>query len=229
MTRAILFDLDNTLYPERRFALSGFREVSREVERRWGVHRRDAFSCLCGALRDGHRATALQLLCETFGLPDSLVPEAVTIIRRHTPRLRLPKSSTDALRSLRARWRIGVLTNGQPAIQGRKVEALGLYPMVDEVVFASEDGVGKPDAAPFFSILARLGVPPDRAVMVGDDSWCDIYGAARLGISTIHVRGRSVERFAGQRGAAASATVDSLIEVPRVAASLLEGRLSHAA
>jgi hypothetical protein len=43
--------------------------------------------------------------------------------------------------ALRPTWRLGVLTNGVPAIQARKVAALGLGAVV-EVVFASAHGTG---------------------------------------------------------------------------------------
>ena len=91
--------------------------------------------------------------------------------------------------ALRSGWRIGVLTNGVPAIQHRKVTALGLRACVDTVVFASECGqkTGKPDPAAFRTVLARLGVPPERSVFVGDDLQADIAGARRVGLHTIHV------------------------------------------
>lgn len=38
----IVFDLDDTLYPERQFALSGFRAAARWAEREFGVAGLDA-------------------------------------------------------------------------------------------------------------------------------------------------------------------------------------------
>jgi putative hydrolase of the HAD superfamily len=64
--RAIVFDLDETLYPERRFALSGFLAVARHVNGRYGVPTAAAFAVLRKALTDGRRPTAFQDLVERF-------------------------------------------------------------------------------------------------------------------------------------------------------------------
>ncbi len=229
MPRAIVFDLDNTLYPEPRFVLSGFREVARDVSRRYGVPAGASFACLCRALRSGHRAEALQALCRQFDLPDTQVEDGVTLIRGHRPSLRLPRASAETLRELRPAWRIGILTNGPPDVQGRKIDALGLRPLVDEVVCAGEEGRGKPDAAPFLRTMARLGVPPERGVMVGDDPWCDIYGARRAGLLAIELRRERGVYRPGSLDIPPDLVVTSIREVPRAASQLFTGRLIHAA
>jgi putative hydrolase of the HAD superfamily len=186
-TTALVFDLDDTLYPERQFIRSGFRAVALEVQR-FGVDRREALATLLGALRRQNRGLALQALCTRHGLPAALVPELVEVIRAHTPTLRLPLASAGVLASARARgWRLGVVTNGPPAVQAKKAAALGLGARVDVVVYAHAcgDGTGKPAREPFESVLAQLGVPPAAAVFVGDDPWCDIGGARRAGLRTI--------------------------------------------
>lgn len=60
----------------------------------------------------------------------------------------------------------------------------GLSELLDAVVLSYELGVVKPDAAIFTAALTRLGVAPERALMVGD-SWRDDGGAAGLGVRTL--------------------------------------------
>ncbi|BBX18810.1 hydrolase [Mycolicibacterium duvalii] len=55
--------------------------------------------------------------------------------------------------------------------------ALGVADAVDEFVLSFEVGVVKPDPAIFRTALERLGVPPHRALMVGDSDEAD--GGAR--------------------------------------------------
>jgi HAD superfamily hydrolase (TIGR01549 family) len=64
------------------------------------------------------------------------------------------------------------------------LERAGLGDLLDEVVLSYEAGVVKPDTVIFAAALERLGVPPQRALMVGD-SWRDDSGAAQLGIRTL--------------------------------------------
>ena len=104
---------------------------------------------------------------------------------------------------------------------------LGVRPLVDTVVFAGEHGdkQGKPDRAPFVAALRRLEVQPSRAVFVGDDDHCDLFGAARVGLRTVF--------FGGYRRASeppprhADAVVYALSGVSRVAAALLGERGSR--
>jgi putative hydrolase of the HAD superfamily len=228
VTRALIFDLDDTLYRERRFALSGFAAVAAEVERRHGVPSREGFGILRAALTSGQRAGAFQRLAQRLGAGEGLVEECRTIYRQHRPRLRLSGSTRDALASIRPSWRLGLLTNGLPAVQRLKVEALGLEPLVDIVIYAHEVGDGKPDPRVFLTACARLGVTPGRAVMVGDDPWCDIDGARGAGLRAIRVRQgwhRSVEF--GESGPA-DCTVRSVADVPGAARALIQEGRSHA-
>ncbi|MFI5178986.1 MAG: HAD family hydrolase, partial [Vicinamibacterales bacterium] len=123
--RAVVFDLDDTLYPLRRFVLSGFAAVAREMQRRWSINARQALAVLTGA-SSRKPGRELQICCERFGLPAEAVGDFVHLIRTHQPAIVLPRASRTGLQKLRAGWRLGVLTNGLPDIQARKIDALGL-------------------------------------------------------------------------------------------------------
>jgi len=225
-SRAVIFDLDDTLYPRRRFVLSGFAAVARRVERSGDAEARAAFAVLTRAFRT-MRGRELQVLAGHFNLPTWIVPQLIEVIRAHEPRLRLPRASARALEHLSHGWRIGVVTNGPPDIQARKVEALGLAPLVDTVVYAHAigRGFGKPDRAPFVEAARRLGVPLARAVFVGDDPVADITGAQQAGMYAIRMLrpGARVCEAAG----AADAVVESIDEVPSVATELIDGRRAY--
>lgn len=187
--RAVVFDLDDTLYPYRAFVRSGFRAVASRLAAERRLRPAAVLRVLCRALASGGRGHELQELCARFELPESLVGSLADLIREHTPSLRLPRESAEVLRTLKANWSIGVLTNGEPPIQRRKVAALGIGDLVDEVVFAAEcgDGTGKPAPSAFHAALERLNVEAARAVFVGDDPRTDMEGAAAVGMKTIHM------------------------------------------
>lgn len=219
--RAVLFDLDDTLYPLREFIRSGFAAVARHLEETRQVGRGEAFRFLAraGSFAPGRE---LQACARHFELPLAIVPELVGVIRGHAPSITLPAGSRQAIEAMRAGWAIGVVTNGVPAIQARKVRALGLEPLVDCVIYANGigDGRGKPQPEPFIAAAQRCGAAVDRTVFVGDDDWCDIFGARRAGMKTIHVMSR---RDGGRASAfAADATVAALADVPAIAARLVD-------
>jgi putative hydrolase of the HAD superfamily len=186
--RAIVFDLDDTLYPYRAFLRSGFRAVARKLALDRGVPAPVVERVLRQA-PPALRGRELQFLCSKLALPESLVPELAAFVREHHPAVRLPVESVRLLVSLRPDWRLGILTNGAPHVQRRKVTALGLAPLVDAVVFAAAcaDRRGKPDAAPFRAVLERLGTAANSTIFVGDDLVADMLGAAQMGMRTIHV------------------------------------------
>lgn len=228
-SRAVVFDLDDTLYPFRRFVLSGFAACARRLERRRRVDARRAFHWMVRAFREGAQGREVQTALQMLGLPNRLTPGLVDdIIWGRELNLRLPVSTRRTLTELRSRgWKIGVLTNGDPAVQARKIDALGLAAHVDAIVFAAEHGSGKPDIASFREVARRLRVMPCRTVFVGDDEWCDVNGAMKAGMRPV--------RFVGHRHwphgpSAADLVLKRMSDLPGAAAQLLaDHRETHAA
>lgn len=215
--RAVLFDLDDTLYARRGFVFSGFDAVAATAAATWGADEPAVRACLADAFVT-RRGEELQAVVERFGLPADALARLIDVMRTHTPALRLPRPSLDTLRAMRAGWRIGIVTNGRPDIQARKVAALGLARLVDVVVFAhaTGSGVGKPAPEPFLEACMRLAVTPGRTVFVGDDPTCDVDGARRVGMKTIWIR-----RTPAGPPAPGDVTLRSLAGVPGAAERLL--------
>ncbi len=224
--RAVLFDLDDTLYLLEQFLLSGFRAVAAHVAQLWG-HPCEATLGLLKAAYASDRGREIDLLARRLALPAGAVATLVDLIRTHPPAIRLPAGTTAVLMAMRRGWRVGVVTNGRPDIQARKVAALGLSPKVDAIVFAAEhgSGAGKPDAEPFLEACRVLGVPPQQTVFVGDDLRCDIAGARAVGMSTIWLQASAPQRIDADP-ALADVILRSLSLVPEAAARLLACRRS---
>jgi putative hydrolase of the HAD superfamily len=224
--RAAIFDLDDTLYERDQFVLSGFAAVADEIERRFGLPAPWILATLRRAGVRGHAGRELQALCADHGLPESLIPELVEVIRRHEPALTLGSVAAAVLAQLRADgWRLGILTNGLPATQRAKVEALGLDARVDAVLYAEEHAPGgKPARAAFDAVLAALQVPASRAVFIGDDLARDIYGARGAGLSSIRIATGGARRTDGDADA-----IVMLEDVPVAAGRLVKGSDAHAA
>ena len=225
-TRALLFDLDDTLYPQCRFHFSGFAAVAHHLEQRCGVDRARAFRFLMTSYHND-RGHELDRLVEQFDLTES-VASLVTVIREHTPSLILQPATVRTLRELRRSWSLAIVTNGVAAIQTAKVEALGLDGLVDSVVYATEhgSGAGKPEPDPFLEALRRFDVPAAQAIFVGDDEGADIFGATECGM-------QAIQTLQWKRAASApishraAAHVHRIVDVPAVADSLLSRRRTH--
>jgi len=186
--RAVIFDLDDTLYPFRRYHLGGFAAVSAHLARN---HRLDAtrvFRHLVRTSKSSDRGREIQTCLVAFGLPQGLLDTLVRVVREHHPRLKFAPGVTPMFSALRSHgFRLGILTNGPREVQARKAAALGLPRYVDTIVYATDHGsrVGKPDPAAFAEVLSRLNVPASHAVMVGDDERCDVEGGRAAGLVTV--------------------------------------------
>lgn len=228
--RAVLFDLDDTLYPVVQFLMSGFRAVAAHVEAAWG-HESAAVLGVLNSAYGSDRGHEVDVLAARLSLPPGAADTLVALIRTHPPAIRLAARVVATLEGMRASWRVGVVTNGRPDIQARKIAALGLRPLVDTVVLAAEHGTGagKPEAAPFLAACRALGVTASQTVFVGDDLRCDIAGARSVGMPTIWLPGRRARRR--ESGVAlADLILPSLDRVPVAAGQLLESRWrSHVA
>ena len=94
----------------------------------------------------------------------------------------------DTLRELRRRgYRIGIITNGLSFLQNHKLGFSELRPLVDLAVVHGDEGIGKPHTEIFRRTAARLGVPCETCLFVGDHPINDIGGARAAGMSAIWI------------------------------------------
>jgi putative hydrolase of the HAD superfamily len=226
--RGVILDLDDTLYPRERFVMSGFAAVARHLSAVHGVSSEAAYRILNRAHGSGLVGHELQVLCDRLQLSRDLVPTLVDVFRRHMPSLWLNYDVRDALRTLHvAGWRIAILTNGLPSVQFRKIAALGLASLVDEIVYAEEHVAGgKPAAAAFKAALRSLELGAEQCVCVGDDLVRDVLGARALGIRTIRVARPGVTATTREE---ADMVIDSLRQLPDAASLALETVTAHVA
>jgi putative hydrolase of the HAD superfamily len=226
--RGVIIDLDDTLYPRERFVRSGLAAVAHHVSVHHGVAADAAYACLARASANGHAGTEMQALCERFGLSADLIPALVQVFRTHTPSLFLGAEPVEALQRLRAGgWALAILTNGLPSVQFRKIAALGITSLVDEVIYAEEHAPGgKPSAAPFLAALRSLELEASQCVCVGDDPARDMRGARTVGMASIRLARPGVQVEPGEE---ADLVIDSLRQVPDAASLLLSTVTAHVA
>jgi putative hydrolase of the HAD superfamily len=190
--RAIVFDLDDTLYPERDYVLSGFRAVAAWVEPNLGIAAEQGFAEMQALLDQGVRGEIFNRWLERHGLlDDARVARLVELYRQHEPEISPFPEVASLLNSLRTRYCLGLVTDGYGEVQQRKLAALNLAGYFDAVVFADEWGRGawKPSPVPFYAVLERLGhLSPAESVYVADNPAKDFLGARRVGMATVWVR-----------------------------------------
>jgi putative hydrolase of the HAD superfamily len=188
---AVVFDLDDTLYPERDYVLSGFRAVARLCGSELGIAAEQAFAELGALFAQGVRAdTFNRWLAMHERTETTLVPRLVEVYRQHDPTIRPFPEIPALLARLRPRYRIGLLSDGYLGVQRRKFAALGCGGSFDAVVFSDTWGrsAWKPSAIPYQEAVRLLGVPARATVYVADNPRKDFLGARRSGMQSIRLR-----------------------------------------
>ena len=90
MIRLVLFDLDDTLYPERDFVLSGFRAVAARAASDLGLPSRQVLRALLASFRHDRRSVFDRVAGALAPDRPALVADWVRTYREHEPRLQPP-------------------------------------------------------------------------------------------------------------------------------------------
>src|SRR5215216_1634065 len=120
----VVFDLDDTLFPEWQYVLSGFRAVDQWLATQSSVL---GFSeAACRLFHQGHRGKIFdEALSELGAQPDpTLVATMIAVYREHRPTISLHDDASWALEYFASWTAIGLLSDGYLSTQQRKVEAL---------------------------------------------------------------------------------------------------------
>jgi phosphoglycolate phosphatase len=218
--RAVVFDLDGTLVE----TAADIHAVLAEVLAEAGLAA-PPLSEVRGMIGDGARALVERALA-AVGRPAR--PAAVDRLHgRFRERYaevpcrfsRLYPGARELLAGLRADGhRLGLCTNKPQSATEGLLEALTVHACFDAVLGGEAvPGVRKPDPAHLAALLARLDVPPEAAVMVGD-SRNDLLTARGLGVPCILVSFGYTGVPARDLGA--DGVVDQLDQVPSALAQL---------
>jgi putative hydrolase of the HAD superfamily len=185
----VAFDLDDTLYLERSYVLSGFRAAGVWAETELGIP--DLTERALHEFESGGRGKVFNRVLAGYGFFDRhVLGRLVQVYRSHTPSIALLPDATQCLRALRPHAYLALITDGPAAAQREKVRALGLHHGMDLVVLTGAWGqeFSKPNPRAFAYVQQRFAVPPECCVYIGDNPAKDFITPRRLGWRTVRVR-----------------------------------------
>ncbi|MBU2532117.1 MAG: HAD family hydrolase [Alphaproteobacteria bacterium] len=187
----VVFDLDDTLYPEHEHAYSGFRAIGRHAAEVWGIE--GLAQDMIDLLDKGHLGAVFKLSIAAR-MPDHTddhIAELREIYRSHQPDIALYEDGRWALEHYAARAELGLITDGHAGVQAKKIEALDIASYFREMVLTGSLGAPrefhKPHPRAYQIIEARIGAPGDRYVYVGDNPAKDFVTPNARGWTSVQV------------------------------------------
>jgi len=177
---AVLFDLDGTLIDTIELLLSSARHTFEGWHRR--VPTQDEWIAGIGT----PLVAQLRAYAENEEEVAALLARYRAYQHEHHDRLtRHYAGAPDLLTELvRRGHRLGVVTSKASAIARRSLAHVGLEHYFTAIIGFDETTRHKPDPAPVFLALERLGVSADRAVFVGDSPH-DVHAGNAAGVMTV--------------------------------------------
>ncbi|GIH61806.1 HAD family hydrolase [Microbispora siamensis] len=234
MIRAILFDLDETLFDHRRAVAHAATRWTESVCP--GHELLPETPALWLDLEDKHlpawhagecsfaeqRRRRLREFCRRLGLPEPADPDAAFarfLTHYESAWAAFPDvpETLDALAALDDAPVLGVLTNGVAVQQEAKLRRIGLMDRMEVVLTPDTLGAFKPAPQCYHEAAAKLGLRPQEVLMVGDNLMFDAIAPARAGL-----HGVWLDRYRAEPGASSPAVtrITTLRDLPEVLAAL---------
>jgi putative hydrolase of the HAD superfamily len=188
MIRAVFLDVDDTLVDYDFAARSSFRATlgpDADYDAFTSLDHYERF--LTGNIDfQEMRETRMRdylLLLERDDDPEALETARYAGLAAH---YRLFEDALPSVQALRRRGLLlGLITNNESKHQRAKIAAVGLDGLFDAVIISGEFGVPKPDPRIFKHACDVIGVAPDEAMHVGDNSVADAEGARAAGMRAV--------------------------------------------
>lgn len=191
--KALVFDLDNTLYTNPAYAQFQEDALIERLGRELGIGAEGAAAKIealrADRLARGLGKTSLGKLLQAVGIDE------VTGVRWREecfePKEWLsPDSSLDqALDRLESDFALALLTNNPRLVGEKSLEALGVRARFSIIVGLDDTFCGKPSPEPFKATMKKLGMEAESCLSIGDRHDVDLVPAMALGMAAVLVTG----------------------------------------
>ena len=205
--KAVLIDLDDTLYPYWPAHIKGLEEVLKYLKKRYSSIFKSEDLVSFNSSYQKHRKIVIDRLypngmCRNRYILFLSWMESVNIKRAYLVALKLEKlywnsflsnikPDSKATSFLKYCYLhsipVVVITDMQADMQIKKLKKLKMDKYIDYLVTSDEAGKEKPYKDIFKLALKKLGLKASEVIMLGDNEVKDLQGAEKLGIDTYKV------------------------------------------
>lgn len=190
--RAILLDLDDTLYAEHDYFLSGLGAMANWM----GQGDTQRIAQLHAQLNADVAVNGREGVIDRISVPPEISPgmadswrlTLLQIYRTHKPSLRAFDDVAPFLvQARKLGYRLALVTDGKSCVQWNKLTSLGLDRQCDAIIVTDDIDAPKPSIKPFLLATQLVGVAAANCVYIADDPGKDFVGPHRLGMATMQL------------------------------------------
>ncbi len=189
MIECLVFDLDDTLYPEGQYVIPRLESVAGHLQQHFGYS-----YDFRGELIRGYKANITGNLFNVvlskagINVDKQYIDKLVKIYRSGHLDLTCYPDVIPALEYWCERLYLGLVTDGNPNSQRSKIDALDISGFFHEIIITAElsPKAVKPSPKPFKILQDKLGLK-GNAMYVGDNPELDVPGCRKLGWATARI------------------------------------------
>lgn len=188
MIKAVIFDMDDTLYPEHEYVKSGFKAVDDFL---LGKNIQGFYRLASDYFENGRRGKIFNEVLDTLNISykEQDITELINVYRNHHPKISLFEDARQLINDLSSEYPLGLITDGYVNTQRNKVNALKLKEDFKKIIITDELGREhwKPSKLPYEIMKEYFNVYHSELVYIGDNVKKDFVTAKKLGWTTIQI------------------------------------------
>jgi len=186
MNKAVIFDLDDTLYKEIDYLKSAYKNLSKNIANEVNGDFKNIYNKMLYCFNSGENV--FKTIIQEYDLKLS-ISDLLQSYRTHKPSIKLTKETEELLCYLNNdRNKLGLLTDGRSLQQRNKIGSLGLKRFISEFIISEEFGSEKPNMRNYLYFSGEVFSDILNFYYIGDNVTKDFITPNKLGWETICIK-----------------------------------------
>lgn len=182
MKKAIIFDLDNTIYPVNSIADNLFAQLFGLLDQNAAIINKKAPDTI-ERIKEEMTRRPFQYIADKYELDEAICEQMLRALRNMTYDLPMqPFGDYQHLKHIQLDKFL--VTTGFPKLQYSKIDRLGIKDDFTEIIVVDPDLSNKTKKEVMIDIMAHHSYQPEDLLIIGDDPDSEIKAALSLGIDT---------------------------------------------
>jgi len=185
--KVVVFDLDDTLYPEVTFFQSGLKAVSKSLSKELRINWKNIYAEMLLINEIDGRGKIFDIFLEEHGIfTNSLLQNMISKYRNHNYEIQIEENMMQFLLSLKDKSKY-IVTDGHKLVQSRKIAALKIFDHFDRIYITNRFGINKQKPSLYcFNKIANLEKTRlSEIIYIGDNPKKDFVNLNKAGAVTI--------------------------------------------